>query len=909
MAGMADQAILQYLQHGKTMVDSCAIGTPGSLSYRVMFTSDSSSLLSPWHDIPLCSPRVGFSCICTTPAGSWVKYCLADEPLDPLRVQKENCPSTLRKISSLVQSTQSDTDLSSSPHSVPAFALQRSDSSKTTPPSALTSPFLRTGPTGSTESPSAFGVTGGALTASAYQLSTSSSAFGIVSATNTTSAYHSNTSPVDNYSSVNSPYGHNSLSRNSGGSSSTFSSFSASFSEDDLERSHRESDDMIAFDVIGRPAHFTENSAWHCGFLPQTSVAPHTFSSRTPADGTNHQAQHSPLETQSLEVQSTQEIMLSTTIIQSPDAKCQQKASSPDSGDSSQASEQDPRPLHPTIKIPVVDRSPSLDSSAGRDLNLPLDVMEIGSCKERCPGDVYEVKPLASFVWRPNGGPEVPLAVVVVALDNPMEPLLEDGEDVEALVPGMLEKMRLWLQTQQRLNSEATKGVLPSSPVRLETSIMWTTAAISKSHLAWQSQYELAILQTPPFSLPSLDKSMLTCLWDTYTRGSSSYLSHVAIPFSQPKTSTKGDSEERCLRYSLSFKEASGRSSEDAPHVANRRASTGHISRSTIPLSQITKCPSKGKGNPGQLRRSLTQRRSESQDDNVSEVNSHATTHHIAHGNVTFQAPDSNQASRETYQSRKLLTSKSCRERRVRMPEVSVNEVLPAGRKGNAVLSRHLPATHHSPPHLSPPHHSPFSLSTLKSYLPHASWLKKGKHVEFSMGDEPALKDADSAPHHPTTSLVSPTSDRKVTTAASTSPHFPLVPLVSPKRDGKIVKGASTAPHSPLVPSGSPMGGTKIARGASTAPQSPTVLSGNTTPKRLSRRSSLEGIRPKTGFFVAKSTPELGAEAKVEAEGEGRKTHSRRKSSSEFDFVSKVKWADIEFGIETEDKKAANQLV
>eukprot|EP00271_Cylindrocystis_brebissonii_P012679 TRINITY_DN3167_c0_g1_i1.p1 TRINITY_DN3167_c0_g1~~TRINITY_DN3167_c0_g1_i1.p1 ORF type:complete len:700 (+),score=84.82 TRINITY_DN3167_c0_g1_i1:493-2592(+) len=503
MSGLPGSVGLDSPRQQPPLAGTRVIGTPGSPSYRVLFASDASSIISPWHDIPLISPRGGFSCVCTTPAGSWVKYCLADEPLDPLRVQRESATPAVPRLSSSY--------LSSSPHT-PSFYSPTSGSNT---PTFLSNPATR-------EVSPSYGTTASRPTSPLYP-------------------HHTGTSPLSQCSDP----------RYSGSPRTPFSAFSASFSSDEGDRSHKDIVDLLALDVIGRPAHFTENASWHCGFLPQTSVMPSSLFSESSLRGVANQK--SPLSP-----------LVSHPSYQFPrknppsDSCPHRTVSAPnlDNTNHHKTSEeleiQKPRPPHPTIQIPTNEDLPKRERLVGQ--NRPLDIMELGCFKERSPGEVFEVRPLATFVWKPRGGAEEPLAIVVMAMDNPIEPLLDDGDFFQALVPGVLEKMRVWLERQQRANLEDIDGVSRASSIRVETSFKFTTAAMSTSHKMWQSQFKEAVQGTPPISLPSLDENSLTCLWDTYTRGSSSHLAHVAIPLSKPKGPSRKRDSARVLSNSRSYR-------------------------------------------------------------------------------------------------------------------------------------------------------------------------------------------------------------------------------------------------------------------------------------------------------------------------------------------------------------------
>lgn len=72
-------------------VDSRAVGRLGTLSHRMIFSRHGSDngLMSPWHDILLFAPNGNLTCVCSTPAGTWlVNEPAMDEPYNPLRPLK-----------------------------------------------------------------------------------------------------------------------------------------------------------------------------------------------------------------------------------------------------------------------------------------------------------------------------------------------------------------------------------------------------------------------------------------------------------------------------------------------------------------------------------------------------------------------------------------------------------------------------------------------------------------------------------------------------------------------------------------------------------------------------------------------------------------------------------------------------
>eukprot|EP00271_Cylindrocystis_brebissonii_P013562 TRINITY_DN334_c0_g1_i1.p1 TRINITY_DN334_c0_g1~~TRINITY_DN334_c0_g1_i1.p1 ORF type:complete len:767 (-),score=104.33 TRINITY_DN334_c0_g1_i1:1723-4023(-) len=71
-------------------VESIEFGVTGSANYRALFVDvNKKSLISPWHDIELYGSGGHLACVCSTPAGEWVRYEPANnEPFNPLVVKK-----------------------------------------------------------------------------------------------------------------------------------------------------------------------------------------------------------------------------------------------------------------------------------------------------------------------------------------------------------------------------------------------------------------------------------------------------------------------------------------------------------------------------------------------------------------------------------------------------------------------------------------------------------------------------------------------------------------------------------------------------------------------------------------------------------------------------------------------------
>ncbi|KAK9832656.1 hypothetical protein WJX81_007986 [Elliptochloris bilobata] len=75
--------------------------------------------------------------------------------------------------------------------------------------------------------------------------------------------------------------------------------------------------------------------------------------------------------------------------------------------------------------------------------NDPVDVVEIGSA-QLMTGSVYAVKPLAVLAMIDDG--ELDWKVIAIRVDDPLAAGLEDVEDVERELPGLIERIRVWFR-------------------------------------------------------------------------------------------------------------------------------------------------------------------------------------------------------------------------------------------------------------------------------------------------------------------------------------------------------------------------------------------------------------------------------------------------------------------------------
>eukprot|EP00271_Cylindrocystis_brebissonii_P008222 TRINITY_DN22243_c0_g1_i5.p1 TRINITY_DN22243_c0_g1~~TRINITY_DN22243_c0_g1_i5.p1 ORF type:complete len:590 (+),score=51.81 TRINITY_DN22243_c0_g1_i5:685-2454(+) len=450
-------------------------GKPGSLSYRILFSDASQSLLSPLHDIPLCSPFGGFSCVCTTPAGSWLRHTLADEPFDPICVEAavplDRCETPLSRLSQewdgrstgqkpeispkgssisivpedeempspneTIREKSMDTGMDVSENAFPGFRPRRKSREFALPP--------LTPPSGGSSCPPV------SITRRATVV-TRSRSFSCGDATSSRSS--GEISPL-----VQSP-GMNAMSPKAS-----------------LDR------------LFPQPSHFSDNSQWNLGFLTQTTVR--LWEEPEPLEAT---AEKSP-------------------------------AGNPRGGTPSDGHSLEKSPVGTPQGGTSSPRRP-LDIKAQRWGNPcpPLNVVDIGEVV-RTPGEVYEVKPLACLT--PEDAEEGEWTVVVIACADPLAALLEDGLDVEAHLPGRLKEVQQWAEKRHR----GTSG--SPGPLQLDCQLSNATAIISRCHESWSIKYGKGQGRPAPHVLPSLAGGFLELTWAVYTRGMSSN----AIPFCRPDSS------------------------------------------------------------------------------------------------------------------------------------------------------------------------------------------------------------------------------------------------------------------------------------------------------------------------------------------------------------------------------------
>eukprot|EP00271_Cylindrocystis_brebissonii_P012682 TRINITY_DN3167_c0_g4_i1.p1 TRINITY_DN3167_c0_g4~~TRINITY_DN3167_c0_g4_i1.p1 ORF type:complete len:566 (+),score=58.35 TRINITY_DN3167_c0_g4_i1:1734-3431(+) len=450
----------------KNPFQAIELGKPGSLAYRIFFTDNCSpAVLSPLNDIPLCTPHGGFSCICTTPVGSWVQYIIAhSEPAHPVRIaehiedprsagRNQDGTSRVRRAISSLPTSPRNRKNSIDSHSwrtanredsiFQQYKKEKENRRNSNPSFYSSQPLLysecvenRMCPLPPTYSPT--------VTDSREN------------------SFDEMLSPTYDYSC--SPFAScvaHSICPGGG--------FSVAPVPEVPVKKHTV------------PTHYSENARWNLGFFAQTSMLPPPQEDGQVSDG-----------------------KLATT----------------------------------TIKADI----------------RPLNVIDVSFHKTRRPGEVYGVKPLASlctatdpsaskssttkmdsaqttvqsgttastgpFGGTASDGSEVEWTVVVIALDDPMAELLEDGEDLEAHLPGTLVQVQAWLEAQRRSDDAWNDTCLS-----IDTHLASATAMICQTYDHWCVQTE----GNPPHTPLPLVRD-ITQHWEEMTRD----VSTATIPVSSP---------------------------------------------------------------------------------------------------------------------------------------------------------------------------------------------------------------------------------------------------------------------------------------------------------------------------------------------------------------------------------------
>lgn len=120
------------------------------------------------------------------------------------------------------------------------------------------------------------------------------------------------------------------------------------------------------------------------------------------------------------------------------------------------------------------------DAEGCRGDNDPLDVVEIGSRIIR-PGDVRPVKALGILCMIDEG--ECDWKVVVIDAEDKWAPFLNDVNDVEEQLPGMLDAIREWYRTYKIPDGK------PPNTFGLDEKFMgksYAVEVISECHQAWE---------------------------------------------------------------------------------------------------------------------------------------------------------------------------------------------------------------------------------------------------------------------------------------------------------------------------------------------------------------------------------------------------------------------------------------
>eukprot|EP00897_Mesotaenium_endlicherianum_P008758 jgi/Mesen1/7910/ME000420S07042 len=158
----------------------------------------------------------------------------------------------------------------------------------------------------------------------------------------------------------------------------------------------------------------------------------------------------------------------------------------------------------------------------------PVDVIEIGR-RARKTGEVYAVKMLSAFAvvedfcrlsWK----------VVAIAADDPTAPFINDGDDLQKMMPGCLDSIREWLRTCTCIEI-GEKGYAFGMHERA-LSQQETVRIVSQTHASWQ----IYVDSHPPvskWSLPranAMTEDTYELIWEKYCQNASD----STLPLSNP---------------------------------------------------------------------------------------------------------------------------------------------------------------------------------------------------------------------------------------------------------------------------------------------------------------------------------------------------------------------------------------
>ena len=123
------------------------------------------------------------------------------------------------------------------------------------------------------------------------------------------------------------------------------------------------------------------------------------------------------------------------------------------------------------------------DTKAAGD-NDPIDAMEIGT-QRYAVGAVVRVKVLGCLAMIDDG--ETDWKVICIATDDPLASAMDDIDDVERVIPGLISVMREWLR-----NYKTTDGK-PPNEFGLEERAMdkaYTMRVVEETHVFWKQLIE-----------------------------------------------------------------------------------------------------------------------------------------------------------------------------------------------------------------------------------------------------------------------------------------------------------------------------------------------------------------------------------------------------------------------------------
>lgn len=136
----------------------------------------------------------------------------------------------------------------------------------------------------------------------------------------------------------------------------------------------------------------------------------------------------------------------------------------------------------------------------------PLEVIDI-STRTPTLGTIYPVKPLAAFSVVVRNGSEIQLCWKIIAIDarDPLSERIQDLSDVDNLLPGTLNDLKLWISSCQHRASSSEAATLLSLFQRQPASSRETLSIIMQAHASWKLfvAEKGVSLRSPVFKLPN----------------------------------------------------------------------------------------------------------------------------------------------------------------------------------------------------------------------------------------------------------------------------------------------------------------------------------------------------------------------------------------------------------------------